>query len=106
MNWVYLFLAGIFEIGWTIGLKQMNDHKHSGWTVIFYLSIFTSFYFLQQSLKIIPIGTAYAVYTSIGVIGTVIIGMLFFKEPATIIRIFFILLIIAGVTGLKITANN
>jgi quaternary ammonium compound-resistance protein SugE len=106
MNWMYLLVAGIFEIGWTIGLKQMDNHKNLVWTVIFYISIITSFYFLQQALKYIPIGTAYAVYTSIGAIGTVLIGMIFFKEPATIIRIGFILLIIAGVIGLKLTSGN
>jgi quaternary ammonium compound-resistance protein SugE len=94
MNWIYLLLAGFFEIGWTIGLKQIDNHKNILWTAIFYISIITSFYFLQQALKVIPIGTANAIYTSIGAIGTVIIGMIFFNEPATLIRIGFILLII------------
>lgn len=106
MNWIYLFLAGIFEIGWTIGLKQMDNHKNLLWTVIFYVSILTSFYFLQQSLKAIPIGTAYAIYTSIGAVGTVIIGMIFFKEPHNLLRVGFILLIISGVIGLKLTSNH
>jgi len=106
MNWIYLLLAGIFEIGWTIGLKQMDNHKNIGWTAIFYVSIVTSFYFLQQALKVIPIGTAYAIYTSIGAIGTVIIGMIFFKEPISLLRIGFILLIITGVIGLKITSTH
>ncbi len=106
MNWVYLFLAGIFEIGWAIGLKQMDNHKNLIWTAIFYTSILSSFYFLQQSLKEIPIGTAYGIYTGIGVVGTVIIGMIFFKEPHTLLRIGFILLIILGVTGLKLTSNH
>lgn len=106
MKWIYLLLAGFFEIGWTIGLKQMDNHRNLLWTVIFYISIITSFYFLQQSLKSIPIGTAYAIYTSIGAVGTVIIGMIFFKEPATLMRIGFILLIITGVIGLKLTATH
>lgn len=106
MNWIYLLLAGIFEIGWTIGLKQMDNHKNLVWTAIFYVSILTSFYFLQQALKVIPIGTAYAIYTSIGTIGTVIIGMIFFKEPTSLLRIGFILLIISGVIGLKITSTH
>jgi quaternary ammonium compound-resistance protein SugE len=106
MNWIYLLLAGIFEIGWTLGLKQMDNHKNAHWTFIFYTSIFTSFYFLQLALKTIPIGTAYAIYTSIGVIGTVIIGMIFFKEPASMIRVGFILLIISGVVGLKLTSTQ
>ena len=106
MNWFYLLLAGIFEIGWTIGLKQMDNHKNIVWTIIFYVSITTSFYFLQQALKEIPIGTAYAIYTSIGAIGTVLIGMLYFKEPTSLLRIGFILLIITGVIGLKVTSTH
>lgn len=106
MNWIYLFLAGIFEIGWTIGLKQMDTHKNILWTVIFYISIITSFSFLQSALKTIPIGTAYAIYTSIGAIGAVIIGMLFFKEPANTIRVGFMLLIVTGVVGIKLTSTH
>ena len=106
MNWIYLLLAGVFEIGWTIGLKQMDDHKNIVCTIIFYVSIITSFYFLQLALKEIPIGTAYAIYTSIGAIGTVLIGMLFFKEPTSLLRIGFILLIITGVIGLKVTSTH
>lgn len=106
MNWVQLILAGIFEIGWTIGLKQMDDHKNLPWTAIFYASIFTSFYFLQEALKTIPIGTAYAIYTSIGAIGTVLVGMIFFKEPVNALRIFFLVIIIGGVLGLKFTSNH
>ena len=98
--------AGIFEVGWTIGLKQMDNHKNIIWTAIFYVSMITSFYFLQVALKSIPIGTAYVIYTSIGAIGTVVIGMMFFKEPATLIRIVFILLIISGVIGLKLTSTH
>jgi quaternary ammonium compound-resistance protein SugE len=106
MNWIYLLFAGIFEVGWTIGLKQMDNHKNIIWTAIFYVSMITSFYFLQVALKSIPIGTAYVIYTSIGAIGTVVIGMVFFKEPATLIRIVFILLIISGVIGLKLTSTH
>ncbi len=106
MSWIYLFIAGIFEIGWTIGLKQMDDHKNLLWTSIFYISIITSFGFLQEALKTIPIGTAYAIFTSIGAIGTIIIGMIFFNEPTNILRIFFILLIIGGVIGLKLTSTH
>jgi quaternary ammonium compound-resistance protein SugE len=84
----------------------MDNHKNIIWTAIFYVSIITSFYFLQVALKSIPIGTAYVIYTSIGAIGTVIIGMIFFKEPATLIRIGFILLIITGVIGLKLTSTH
>lgn len=105
MQWIYLLLAGLFEIGWTIGLKQMDNHRNVLWSVIFYISIITSFYFLQQALKTIPIGTAYAIYTGIGAVGTVAVGMVFFKEPATFIRIGCVLLILTGMIGLKLTSH-
>jgi quaternary ammonium compound-resistance protein SugE len=105
MSWLYLILAGILEIGWTMGLKLMDGHKNIFWTIIFYFSILSSFYFLQLSLKEIPIGTAYVIFTSIGAVGTVIIGMLFFKEPATLFRMGFIIMIIGGVIGLKMTGS-
>jgi quaternary ammonium compound-resistance protein SugE len=106
MHWIYLLIAGILEIGWTIGLKQMDDHRNLTWSIVFYVSIFSSFHFLALALKVIPIGTAYAIYTSIGAIGTVVIGMLFFKEPFSVLRMFFILLIIGGVFGLKLTSGH
>jgi quaternary ammonium compound-resistance protein SugE len=106
MHWVYLLLAGIFEIGWTIGLKQMDNHSNFLWTAIFYISVITSFFFLQKALVVIPIGTAYAIYTSLGAIGTLLVGMIFFKEPSSIIRIGFMLLIILGIIGLKLTSTN
>jgi quaternary ammonium compound-resistance protein SugE len=106
MAWMYLFIGGILEIVWTIGLKQMGNHRNLWWTVIFYVSIISSFGFLQKALETLPIGTAYSIYTSIGVIGTAIVGMVFFKEPFGLLRIFFILLIIGGAFGLKITSTN
>jgi quaternary ammonium compound-resistance protein SugE len=105
-KWLYLLLGGLLEIGWTIGLKKMDDHKNIPWTIVFYMSIIASFYFLQFALKEIPIGTAYAIYTSIGVVGTVVVGMIFFKEPTNWERFAFITLIIGGVTGLKMTETN
>lgn len=102
MAWLYLFIAGLFEIAWAVGLKYSD-----GWTKL-YPSIFTvitmiaSFFFLSISVKTLPIGTAYAVWTGIGTVGTVIYGLLFFNESSELIRIFFIFLIFAGIIGLKI----
>jgi quaternary ammonium compound-resistance protein SugE len=106
MNWTYLLLAGIFEIGWTIGLKQMDNHRNPVWTIIFYVSILTSFYFLQLALRTLPIGTAYAVYTGIGVVGTALLGMLLFREPVTAMRFLFLSLILTGIVGLKLTSAH
>ncbi len=106
MNWIYLLLASFFEIGWTTGLKLMDNHKNLLWTTIFYISILTSFYFLQLALKEIPIGTAYSIYTSIGAVGAVIVGMIFFNESFSYMRLAFIFIIMLGVIGLKISSTH
>jgi len=102
MAWIYLLVAGVFEVSWAIGLKYSE-----GWTKLF-PSIFTiitmiaSFFFLSLSLKTLPIGTAYTIWTGIGTIGTVAYGLIFFNESGDFIRILFIMLIIIGITGLKV----
>ena len=105
MNWLFLFIAGLFEISWAIGLKFSEGFTH------LYISIFTivgmiaSFYFLSLALKNIPLGTAYAVWTGIGTIGTVILGIILFKEPVSVMRIVCISLVILGITGLKVIST-
>lgn len=106
MAWIYLLLAGLTEIAWAIGLK----HTH-GWTrlwpsVITATLMVVSFGFLSQALKSLPIGTAYAVWTGIGAVGTALIGIFFFAEPRTAIRFFCIALILAGIVGLKVTSSE
>lgn len=102
MEWVLLFIAGLFEAAWAIGLKYTE-----GFTKL-YPSIFTgvcmilSFYFLSQALKTLPIGTGYAVWTGIGVIGTTVFGILLFNEALDFARLICIALIFSGVIGLKL----
>jgi len=104
MNWIYLIIAGLLEIGWAIGLKYTE-----GWTkllpsVLTGLTMLASFYFLSLALKTLPIGTAYAVWTGIGTVGAAILGMILFNEPRDFARILCILLIIGGIAGLKLTS--
>jgi quaternary ammonium compound-resistance protein SugE len=100
--WLWLFLAGLFEVAWAIGLKHTD-----GWTRL-KPSLFTvatmaaSFFFLSLALRALPIGTAYAVWTGIGAVGTAIYGMIFFAEPRDAGRILCLLLILAGILGLKL----
>jgi quaternary ammonium compound-resistance protein SugE len=102
MTWAFLFIPCLFEAGWAIGLKYTE-----GFTKI-YPSIFTvacmilSFYFLSQALKTLPIGTGYAVWTGIGIIGTTVLGILLFNESMDLGRIVCIFLIFSGVIGLKL----
>lgn len=102
MAWIYLFIAGLFEIGWAVGLKYTDGFTKLWPSVITVLIMILSFYFLSSAVKIIPIGTAYAIWTGIGAVGTAILGIFLFGESKEFIRLFFILLIIIGVVGLKI----
>ena len=106
MDWFILFVAGLFETAWAIGMKYSN-----GFTKI-YPSIFTlatmslSVYLLSVSLKTLPVGTAYAVWTGIGTVGTAILGIILFGESKELIRVFFMFLIIVGILGLRIFSGK
>lgn len=105
MAWIFLIIAGIFETGWAIGLKYTDGFKNlwaTSWTVV---SMALSIYFLSLSLKTLPIGTAYAVWTGIGALGAFVLGILLFKEPMDFWRIFFISLLIISLIGLKSTSG-
>ena len=102
MSWIYLFIAGLFEIGWAIGLKYTNGFTKLWPSVITIVGMVLSFYFLSTAVKSIPIGTAYAIWTGIGAVGTAILGILLFGESREFMRIFFILLIVVGIVGLKV----
>ena len=102
MTWLYLFIAGLFEIGWAVGLKYTDGFTKLWPTIITIIGMILSFYFLSSAVKTIPIGTAYAVWTGIGAVGTAILGIILFGESKELIRIFFILMIIVGIVGLKI----
>jgi quaternary ammonium compound-resistance protein SugE len=102
MAWIYLFIAGSFEIGWAVGLKYTDGFTKLWPSVITVVIMILSFYFLSSAVKTIPIGTAYAIWTGIGAVGTAILGIFLFGESKEFIRLFFILLIIIGVVGLKI----
>ena len=100
MEW--LILAGLFEVAWAIGLKYSNGFSIFLPSFLTILCMIASFYFLALSLKSMPLGTAYAIWTGIGTVGTVILGIILFKEPLDLIRFACIVLVLAGVTGLKI----
>jgi quaternary ammonium compound-resistance protein SugE len=102
MAWLYLFIAGLFEIGWAVGLKYTEGFTKLWPSVITIVTMILSFYFLSSAVKTIPIGTAYAIWTGIGAVGTAILGIFLFGESKEFIRLFFILLIVIGIVGLKI----
>jgi quaternary ammonium compound-resistance protein SugE len=100
--WVLLFVAGLFEIGWAIGLKYTDGFTRLWPTTWTALAMVASVVLLALAVRTLPIGTAYAVWTGIGAAGTVILGIVLFAEPATLARLFFVGLIVAGIAGLKL----
>jgi len=104
MAWFYLLAAGIAEIGWAIGLKYTEGFTRPLPTVLTLLSMLVSILLLGLALKTLPLGTAYAVWTGIGTVGTVLAGMLLFGEPADALRLGCIALIVTGIAGLKFLA--
>lgn len=106
MPWLLLILAGLFEVGFTTCLKLSDNFRNTGWSLAFLVSITLSFLLLNRAIQTIPIGTAYAVWTGIGAVGTAITGMLLFREPAEFWRLFFIFLLIGSIVGLKAVSAN
>ena len=104
MPWILLTLAGIFEIGWAIGLKYTDGFTKPMPTVLTAGSMVISIVLLGLAVKTLPMGTAYAIWTGIGTVGTVILGIILFAEPVTAMRIGCIALIVAGILGLKFVA--
>lgn len=106
MNWFFLILAGLFEIGFTTCLRYADGFKNIAWSTAFLICAVVSFSFLDLAARTIPLGTAYAIWTGIGALGTVLIGMIWFGEPSTAIRLFLIAGIVACVIGLKMTSGH
>ena len=105
MAWFYLIIAGLFEVGFTTSLKLSENFSHKGWAAVFFVSISLSFYFLNKAIQFIPMGTAYAVWTGIGAVGTVVVGIILFRESVDFWRMFFIFLLIGSILGLKVVSN-
>ncbi len=101
MVWVVLFVAGLLEVGWAIGLKYTAGFTKLWPSVATIGTMVVSFYLLSRALKTIPVGTGYAVWTGIGAVGTVVFGILFLDEPRDVPRIACLLLIVTGIIGLK-----
>jgi quaternary ammonium compound-resistance protein SugE len=101
MAWVYLIVAGLFEITWAIGLKYAEGFTRPIPSIITIAGMIASVVLLGLALRDMPVGTGYAVWTGIGTVGAAILGMILFQEPATAMRIGCIVLIVAGIAGLK-----
>ena len=104
MAWLYLVLGGLFEIGFTTSLRFVDGFRNWPWTIAFLVSVTISMALLELAARTIPMGTAYAVWGGIGALGTVVVGILWFDEPATLIRALLILTIVAAIAGLRLTS--
>jgi quaternary ammonium compound-resistance protein SugE len=104
MSWTLLIIAGLFEIGWAIGLKYTNGFTRLWPSAATVAAIVISLSLLGLAMRTIPVGTAYAVWTGIGAVGTVLLGIVLFSEPVTVARLMCVVLIVAGIVGLKLTA--
>ena len=106
MAWLILILAGLFEVGFTTCLKLSNNFSNITWSIGFFVCITLSFILLNKATQVIPLGTGYAVWTGIGAVGTVIIGMIYFKEPSDFWRLLFIFLLVGSIIGLKLVSKH
>lgn len=104
MAWVMLLIAGALEIAWAIGLKYAHGFTKVWPSVFTVLTMIASFYCLSLAVRNLPIGTSYAIWTGIGVLGTTVLGIILFAEPANLLRLLCIALILVGIIGLKWTA--
>jgi quaternary ammonium compound-resistance protein SugE len=102
MAWVWLIIGGLFEVGFTTTLRFVDGFRNIPWTVAFLVSVGISMALLELAARSIPMGTAYAVWGGIGAVGTVLVGILFFNEPATLVRILLIFVIVAAIAGLRL----
>ncbi|MFJ8246145.1 quaternary ammonium compound efflux SMR transporter SugE [Peribacillus asahii] len=106
MAWLYLIIAGVFEVIWATSLKYTEGFTKIIPSVITVVGMIISFYFLSAAIKTLPLGTAYAIWTGIGAVGAVTIGIIFFQEPKDFLRLFFVGCIVIGIIGLKVTSSH
>ena len=108
MSWILLIIAGLFEVGFAtcLGKARESGSNTAAWMIGFFVCLSISMFLLYKATQTLPIGTAYAVWTGIGAVGTVLMGIIFFKEPADFWRLFFITMLIGSIIGLKAVSSH
>ena len=106
MPWLILFVAGLLEVVWALMLKQSEGFSKPGPTAVFVIALLLSMFLLSQALKSLPVGTAYAVWTGIGAAGTAIMGMLLLGESRDIVKLVSLVMIVAGIIGLRLSSSH
>lgn len=105
MAWIWLIVGGLFEVGFTTALRFVDGFRSVPWTIAFLVSVAISMGLLEYAARTIPMGTAYAVWGGIGAVGTVIVGMIWFGEPSSMVRIMLIFAIVAAIAALRLTSG-
>jgi len=106
MAWIALVVAGLFEVAWAVGLKYTDAFTRLGWSVFTVACMVASFWFLAIALRALPLGTAYAIWTGIGALGTVVLGIALFGESADALRLACVALILLGIVGLTLVTPS
>ncbi len=106
MSWLLVFASGLLEVGWAIGLKASAGMTRPVPTALTIADMIASFALLSIAVRELPIGTAYAVWVGIGAVGTAVLGIVIFKEPASIVRVGCLVLIVIGIIGLKLSSRH
>ena len=106
MAWLELLLAGGLEVFWSTFMKLSEGVTRPLYTVLTLIGLALSFLFLSQATRVLPLGTAYAIWTGIGAVGAVVVGIVIFKEPVTALRMVFVVLLLTGIIGLKATSGH
>ncbi|MGX7111396.1 DMT family transporter [Gemella cuniculi] len=106
MMWFYLVLAGILEVVWASTMKLSKGFTQLNYTIITLVTMIASFYFLSKALKDLPMSLAYPIWTGIGAVGTVIVGVVFLKDQLSLATWFFVILLVVGIIGIKITSGH
>ncbi|MGY4395472.1 quaternary ammonium compound-resistance protein SugE [Sphingomonas sp. UYAg733] len=104
LAWTFLLLSGVIDVGWAIAMKKAQGFSNPTWSFVSFLLLGAFVYLLTKALAVLPLGTAYAAWTGIGALGSVIAGVLWFNEPVSLIRLASVALIVTGVAGLKVAS--
>jgi len=104
LAWMTLVISGLVDVAWALSMKQAQGYTRPGWSILSLLLLGLFVYLLGLTLRVLPVGTAYAVWTGIGAVGTVALGILLFEEPVTWLRIGSIALVVVGIVGLKLSS--
>ena len=104
-GWIYLIASGLIDVAWALSAKKAQGFTNPAWTAVSLVLLALFVFLLTKALEVLPVGTAYAVWTGIGAAGTVLVGIVLFSEPASAIRLVFIAIIVAGIVGVNLSSN-